>query len=186
MTGLDLSDRQLTAARERASKAGVTVEFIQGAADALELAPFDAGRFDLVFANYVLPYVEDLPRAFAGFARVLAPGGRLIFSLDHPLRDSFFDEEDGEMSIYPVREYFDEEPLRWRYKGVGLPMHSQHRTVSGWLDLIREAGLQLIRLVEPLPPPDLLDEMWPEDGPHAPLRNLPQAIICVARKPESG
>ncbi len=184
VTALDLSDVQLAAARARASETGVSIEFVQGAAE--ELEAFDAGRFDLLFANYVLPYVADLPRAFAGFARVLAPGGRLIFSLDHPLLDCFFDEEEETMEIYPVRAYFDESPLGWRYEGVGLPMRSQHRTVSGWLDLIRGAGLQLDRLVEPLPPAGLLDEMWPEDSPHAPLRNLPQAIIFVARKPENG
>lgn len=184
VTALDLSDRQLAAARKRANDAGVTVEFLQGSADKLDA--FDADRFDLLFANYILPYVADLPQAFAGFARVLAPGGRLIFSLDHPLRDCFFDEEDGEMVIYPTRAYFDQSPRRWRYAGLGLPMRSQHRTIVGWLDLISGAGLHLVRLVEPLPPPDLLDEMWPEDGPHAPLRNLPQAIIFVARKPERG
>jgi SAM-dependent methyltransferase len=184
VTALDLSDAQLAAAQQRADEAGVSIEFFQGSAD--ELDAFDADRFDLIFANYVLPYVEDLPRAFAGFARVLAPGGRLIFSLDHPLRDCFFDEEEETMEIYPVRAYFDESPLHWRYEGPELPMHSQHRTVSGWLDLIRSAGLHLARLVEPLPPADLLDEMWPEDGPHAPLRNLPQAIIFVARRPENG
>ena len=49
--------------------------------------------------------------AWRSASRVLRPGGRLVFSLDHPLRDCFFDAETGgeddEMSIIPARSYFD-------------------------------------------------------------------------------
>jgi SAM-dependent methyltransferase len=44
--------------------------------------PFDDGRFHTVVCTYVLCSVPDLPAALAEIARVLAPGGALLF-LEH-------------------------------------------------------------------------------------------------------
>jgi ubiquinone/menaquinone biosynthesis C-methylase UbiE len=49
------------------------------AADA-ERLPFADESFDLVFGHAVLHHIPDLPRAFAEFERVLAPGGTLVFA----------------------------------------------------------------------------------------------------------
>jgi 2-polyprenyl-6-hydroxyphenyl methylase / 3-demethylubiquinone-9 3-methyltransferase len=45
----------------------------------LERLPFADGVFDAVVAADVLEHVPDLPAAVAELARVLAPGGRLVF-----------------------------------------------------------------------------------------------------------
>jgi 2-polyprenyl-6-hydroxyphenyl methylase/3-demethylubiquinone-9 3-methyltransferase len=45
----------------------------------LERLPFAGGAFDAVVAADVLEHVPDLPAAVAELARVLAPGGRLVF-----------------------------------------------------------------------------------------------------------
>jgi len=45
----------------------------------LERLPFADGVFDVVVAADVLEHVPDLPAAVAELARVLAPGGRLVF-----------------------------------------------------------------------------------------------------------
>jgi ubiquinone/menaquinone biosynthesis C-methylase UbiE len=49
------------------------------AADA-ERLPFADESFDLVLGHAVLHHIPDLPRAFAEFARVLAPGGTVLFA----------------------------------------------------------------------------------------------------------
>jgi SAM-dependent methyltransferase len=54
------------------------------AADAQDL-PFDAGSFDLVLCQFGVMFFPDRPAAFAEVARVLAPGGRFLFSSWGPL-----------------------------------------------------------------------------------------------------
>ncbi len=48
-------------------------------ADAVRL-PFAAGSFDLVFANLLLPWIDDPPLVFAEVARVLRAGGVFAFA----------------------------------------------------------------------------------------------------------
>lgn len=51
-----------------------------------EELPFDAGRFDFVVCTLVLCSVRDLQRSVGEIARVLAPGGKLLF-LEHTADD---------------------------------------------------------------------------------------------------
>lgn len=73
----DISPGMLAALRANAQRLNVPVQ--TACADAEEL-PFPNGRFDLVFGHAVLHHLPDLPRAFAEFERVLAPGGTLLFA----------------------------------------------------------------------------------------------------------
>ena len=62
-------------------------------ADARAL-PLADGCVDVLFSNLCLQWIEDLPAAFAGFRRVLKPGGLLLCSTFGPatlqeLRDAF-------------------------------------------------------------------------------------------------
>jgi SAM-dependent methyltransferase len=45
-----------------------------------ERLPFAGESFDLVLGHAVLHHIPDLPRAFAEFERVLAPGGTIVFA----------------------------------------------------------------------------------------------------------
>jgi malonyl-CoA O-methyltransferase len=53
------------------------------AAEACAL-PFAAGSFELVFCSLMLQWCDDPPQAFAEIARVLAPGGLLLFATFGP------------------------------------------------------------------------------------------------------
>ncbi|HYF65371.1 MAG TPA: class I SAM-dependent methyltransferase, partial [Herpetosiphonaceae bacterium] len=57
----------------------------------------DAG-FDLVVAPLVMHYVKDWTAVFREFRRVLAPGGRLVFSTHHPTND---------FNLHQPPSYFD-------------------------------------------------------------------------------
>lgn len=180
VTGLDWSEGQLDYARSRARQAQLAIQFVQG--DAADLRQFAGASWEIVFSTYTFQYLTDLPKTLQECARVLVAGGRLVFSLDHPLRDCFFDATEHELSVYPARSYFDSSPLVWRFANPGVWMHTHHHTVGEWIDLLGQAGFRLQRLLEPVPPRELLDALWPEDDARAPLRCLPQTIIFVAAK----
>ncbi len=184
VAGLDLSDVQLDFARSLAADEGVDVDWVQGSAE--DLSAFDpitsSSAWDVVFSAYALHYVADMARCLAECARVLRPGGQLVFSLDHPFRDCFFDQEEQEETIYPARSYFDTRPMRWNFSDSGVPMLSYHRPIAEWLTLLSGAGFVLRRLLEPPPPADLAAEIWPDDSPLAANRHVPQTIIFVAEK----
>jgi len=81
--GLDSSLEMLKLAR-RKRRWFSRVDVVQGDADEL---PFADGSFDLVYANLLLPWIDDLPACFAAIARVLRKDGLFVFSTLGP--DSF-------------------------------------------------------------------------------------------------
>ena len=178
--GIDLSDAQIDHARKLAATEGVTVEFVRGSAE--DLGAFEDGAWDIVFSAYAFQYVADMPQALHESARVLRPAGRLVFSLDHPLRDCFFDFEENEVTLYPARSYFDRSPMAWTFSDTGVWMHSYHHTIADWVEMLTQAGFRLVRMLEPSPPTELLDEIWPSDDPLSSLRHIPPTIIFVAEK----
>jgi SAM-dependent methyltransferase len=73
----DISPGMLAALRANAERLGLDVRTEQVDAERL---PFADESFDLVLGHAVLHHIPDLERAFAEFARVLAPGGSLLFA----------------------------------------------------------------------------------------------------------
>ncbi len=73
----DISPGMLETLRANAERLGL--EVCTEPADA-ERLPFADGSFDLVLGHAVLHHIPDLPRAFAEFERVLAPGGTVLFA----------------------------------------------------------------------------------------------------------
>ena len=78
VTGVDPDPRALARARRKASRAGVTVTFDRGFADAMQYAD---GTFDRVFSSMMLHHVprDEKPKVLAEVRRVLKPGGQLEF-----------------------------------------------------------------------------------------------------------
>jgi len=73
VVGMDRSGGSLRVARRAV---GASFRPVQGR---LERLPFADGAFQVVVAADVLEHVPDLPAATAELARVLAPGGSLVF-----------------------------------------------------------------------------------------------------------
>jgi malonyl-CoA O-methyltransferase len=86
-------DMALPMLRQARKQAGWWKPFARVCADARAL-PIAAGSVDVLFSNLCLQWVEDLPAVFAGFRRVLKPGGLLLCSTFGPetlieLREAF-------------------------------------------------------------------------------------------------
>ena len=78
--GLDVSENMLARARAATPDTAVVYE----RAD-LERLKLPVGSFDLVYSSLTLHYLEGLKALFAEAHRALVPGGRLIFSVEHPI-----------------------------------------------------------------------------------------------------
>ena len=73
----DISPGMLTTLNENAQRLGLSVQTIAAGAEEL---PFADASFDLVFGHAVLHHIPDLERAMREFARVLEPGGTIVFA----------------------------------------------------------------------------------------------------------
>jgi ubiquinone/menaquinone biosynthesis C-methylase UbiE len=76
-TCTDISAGMLATLSANAQRLGLEVETVVADAERL---PFEDASFDLVLGHAVLHHIPDLRRAFGEFARVLAPGGTLMFA----------------------------------------------------------------------------------------------------------
>ncbi|WP_415382998.1 class I SAM-dependent methyltransferase [Halosimplex sp. TS25] len=104
----------------------------------------DDGDFDGVVCGLSLHYVEDWREPFAEFARVLRPGGFLVFSAQHPV---------DEYVAFDAENYFEVERHRMTWSAddeeVDVPFY--RRPFSEVVNPLLETGFQLDELVEPKP-----------------------------------
>ncbi len=151
---LDVSQRMLAAARERTEDAAIVYRQC-----AIEELPDEGPAFDLVVSSLALHYVADHRGALARIAARMVPGARLAFSVEHPLctalpQQQWLRDAQGRPLHWPVDRYQDEGPRRTHWFVDGVVKH--HRTVQSWVDAVLDAGLRLVRLLEPAPLPEAL------------------------------
>ncbi|MBB6174129.1 SAM-dependent methyltransferase [Nocardiopsis mwathae] len=180
VVGIDVSYRQLQHARRIDEQTGTPVAVAQ--ADAQRL-PFADAAFDVVCSSYGgFPFVPDTAAAVAESARVLRPGGRLVFSVSHPIRWCFPDDP-TEAGLVARDSYFDRRAYV-EEDGAGRAVYVEHHhTLGDWVRSIAAAGLVLRDLVEP---------EWPEDNEQtwdgwSPLRGriIPGTAVFAADRPEA-
>jgi ubiquinone/menaquinone biosynthesis C-methylase UbiE len=76
-TCTDISPGMLSALSANAQRLGLDVSTVPTDAESL---PFPDASFELVIGHAILHHIPDLRRAFREFARVLAPGGTVLFA----------------------------------------------------------------------------------------------------------
>jgi ubiquinone/menaquinone biosynthesis C-methylase UbiE len=76
-TCTDISPGMLCALGANAERLGLDVRTVPTDAEAL---PFEDASFDIVIGHAILHHIPDLGQAFREFARVLAPGGTVLFA----------------------------------------------------------------------------------------------------------
>lgn len=76
VTGIDISERQLEHARALLDSKGLQARLVPGSAEDL---PFEAAGFDLIISDHGAMSWADPARTVPEAARVLRPGGQLIF-----------------------------------------------------------------------------------------------------------
>jgi 2-polyprenyl-6-hydroxyphenyl methylase/3-demethylubiquinone-9 3-methyltransferase len=78
VTGIDLSEASLEAARQHAQLDGLSIDYLHTSAE--EIAQTQAGSFDVVTCMEMLEHVPEPEKVIAACAQVLKPGGYAFFS----------------------------------------------------------------------------------------------------------
>ena len=151
VVGIDPSRRMLE--RAIALTQDPAIEYRRTSIEELD---FEGERFDLVVSSLSLHYVEDYAGALARIAPLLDAGGRLAFSVEHPICTALPAQQrvrdaSGSPLCWPVDDYHQEgrRETRWFIDGV----IKFHRTVETYVMGLLNAGFALTALKEPLPTP---------------------------------
>jgi SAM-dependent methyltransferase len=116
-----------------------------------------ATRFDMVTCNFGLSDIDDLDNALASVARLLEPGGRLVFSILHPC----FPGGEHVSGSWPTEGSSYDEGW-WQAAGQLSSLRRQvganHRTLGTYLAALHRRGLWLDAIAEPAPPADWIAE----------------------------
>lgn len=175
--GLDVSERMLARARSMTSETSDSAITYRRAD--LEELDLPEASFDLAYSSLALHYVVNLRRLFAAIRRALVPGGRLVFSIEHPIfmaprRPGWIVDSEGRRS-WPVDGYLVEgaRTTNWLAEGVV----KQHRTLGTTLNTLIELGFTLTHVEEWGP----TDEQIAELPELAEERDRPPFLLVAAR-----
>jgi SAM-dependent methyltransferase len=153
VAGVDPTWAQIQVAQQRGGGVGYTRSTATG-------LPFPKCCFDAVVACLVFEHIEDVDSALAEVARVLQPGGRFLFFLNHPLLQTpgsgWIDDRILEEQYWRIGPYLIEDrSLEEVEKGVWIPF--VHRPLSRYVNAMTACGLFIAAMEEPPPPPGFLE-----------------------------
>lgn len=134
--GVDLSENMLAAAR---GASGPGVRYARG--DLEDYAP-EVGAWDVIYSSLALHYVAGVEGLFTRVAAGLRPGGRFVFSVEHPIftapRRAGFETREGRL-VWPLTDYLEagDRVTDWLAPGVV----KRHRPVGAYVGALARAGL---------------------------------------------
>ena len=112
VTGIDLSDKAIDAARELTEKSGANTQFI--CTDLYSLPDILDQKFDYVFTSYgTIGWLPDLNKWAGIINHFLKPGGKFVMAEFHPVVWMY--DDDFEEVKY---SYFNEKPIIETYEGT--------------------------------------------------------------------
>jgi len=163
VTACDITPKAIEIAARNAAKMNLAVEF--AVADMQTLDPIGDGQYDIVYATYPV-WVQDINAACKTWRRVLKPGGRLLWHMEHPITYCIAEEEEG---LRITKNYnapstelynsFDGTPLADQHAGgwsVDLPSAEHFWRISDILNAVCGAGLRITQACELFEPTNRL------------------------------
>jgi SAM-dependent methyltransferase len=172
--GVDITPAQLATARRCQQELGLEFPLVE--ADAAETGLAGAS-FDLAISEYGASIWVDPYRWIPEAARLLRPGGRLVFLCNSPLviLCSPAEGQVDERLHRPQRGMF-----RFTWPGeVGVEFHLGH---GEWVHVLRANGFEIERLLELFVPEDAVDPEYYDFVKTEWARQWPAEDIWVARK----
>jgi SAM-dependent methyltransferase len=172
--GIEPSTNMAQAARQMLE--GTVGQVIEATIEAWTYPP-DA--FDLVISRLALHYVEDVEATFRQVFGSLHSGGRLVFSVEHPVITSCDRAYVGgsKRQDWIVDEYHltGRRVTRW----MGQDVVKYHRTVEAYFGALQQAGL----VVEGLREANPRRELFLREETYARRLRIPLMLLMAARKP---
>ena len=143
---VDLSTEQLATARRLQGQLGPVFPLIQGDAERVPLA---SECFDLVVSEHGAAAWCDPARWLPEAARLLRPGGRLVFLTNSHLSALCVPADEGVAGERLVRGQREAYQVHW--PGGGIEFHPSH---GDWVRLLRRSGFMVEAMHEIFAPPD--------------------------------
>jgi len=174
VVGVDPTPAQLQTARRCNERFGLGLEFVEAFA---EDVPLPDAAFDLAVSEYGASIWADPGRWIPEAARLLRPGGELVFLRNSTLAILCSPDEDLPTTETLQRPQFG--MYRFQWPGEGVEYHLSH---GEWIRLLRANGFEILDLIEIPAPADAetherYDYVTAEWG-----RKWPAEEIWVARK----
>jgi len=172
--GVDPTPAQLATARRMQDETGIRFPLVEAPG---ERVPLPDASFDLAFSEYGASLWADPKKWVPESARLLRPGGRLVFLTNSTIA-MLCSPDEGDVVEQLMR------PLKGMYRTewpdeIGVEYHLAH---GDWIDLRHGAGLEIERLIDVYAGPDSKKHDYygyvsPEWG-----RKWPAEEIWTARK----
>jgi len=143
--GIDVSEKMLN--RSRATTQDTAITYTRADMEQLKLP---LASFDLVYSSLALHYIHRLEELMSEVYRALVPGGRLVFSVEHPIftapTDANWCLDAAGHKTWPIDRYLDEGPRStdWLAKGV----IKQHRTLATYVNMLLRLGFAIFHVEE--------------------------------------
>ena len=176
VVGVDPTWAQVVEAHRRGGGAG----YARAGAAAL---PFADGSFDHVVACLVFEHIREVDQAIAEVSRVLVAGGRFAFFLNHPLLQTPNSGWIDDQVLDPPEQYWrigpyliEDETIEEVEKGVFIPFI--HRPLSRYVNALAGAGLSIVHMDEPAPPPGFIARAQE----YAAAATIPRLLVLVTEK----
>lgn len=147
VVGIDNSERQLETARRLQRQYDLEFPLLHGNA---EEVPIPDASFDFAISEYGACLWADPERWIAEAARLLRPGGRLVFLTNSYLMTLCIPEADGVAATNQLlRSGFD----LYRSEGSNDASVEFHLSHGDWIRLLRRRGFDIEELIEVRPLP---------------------------------
>lgn len=173
--GVDVTPAQLETARTMQREFGLEFPLVEASA---EDVPLPDASFDLVVSEYGASIWADPYRWVPEAARLLRPGGELVFLVNGTLVILCAPEEEAPPGTEFLRPYFGLHRVEW----ADDDSVEFHLGWGDWIRLLLDTGFEVVDLVEIQAPeegephryPGLPDREW--------ARRWPSEAVWVARK----
>ncbi|KAF2122893.1 S-adenosyl-L-methionine-dependent methyltransferase [Lophiotrema nucula] len=184
----DISNRMIERAKEMTAQEAFGTKIEYGVKDLNDGLGADGGKekYDLVYSSLALHYLpnESVARLLKEIFASIKPGGRFVFSIEHPIFTSPSNPvpttlPDGR-EIWPFDSYGNESIRETSWMG-GVTKY--HRTMQTYLKSLIDAGFVLKDLVEWLASGVDVNTMFPEWSIE---KERPMFLLVKVEKPSSG